>query len=75
MNKDLELYDKLMEVTIECEEDLDKFDSIFKEYGVTQIKYDVDCAFDSCGLDVYYYAVSYIYNGELEMFTGTYEYC
>lgn len=75
MDKSMELYDKLMDISIDCEEDLNKFDDIFKEYGVTQVKYDYGCAFDSCGLDVYYYAVSYVYNNELEMFTGIYECC
>lgn len=75
MNKDMELFDKLIDTRIDGEEDLNKLESIFKEYNVNQFKIDNNCAFDSTGLDVYYYAVSYIYEGELEMFTGTYEYC
>lgn len=75
MNKGTELFDKLIDTGINCEEDLSKLELIFKEYNVNQFKIDNDCAFDSTGLDVYYYAVSYIYKGELEMFTGVYEYC
>lgn len=75
MNKGTELFDKLIDIGINCEEDLSKLELIFKEYNVNQFKIDNDCAFDSTGLDVYYYAVSYIYKGKLEMFTGVYEYC
>lgn len=75
MDKDTELFDKLIDTRIDCEEDLNKLELIFKEYGVNRFRIDCDSAFDSPGLDVYYYAVSYIYEGELEMFTGIYEYC
>jgi hypothetical protein len=67
------IYDKV--VDINSEEDLDKIEETFKKYNVTEYKIDFDIAYDSCGYDVYYYAVSYIWNNELKMTTGTWESC
>jgi hypothetical protein len=60
-------------VEINSEEDLDKVEEIFEKYSITQYKIDYDCAYDSCGEDVCYYCIAYVYDDELEMVTGTYE--
>ena len=71
------MYEKILnevkEISINCEEDLNKVEEIFLKYNITQFKIDYDIAYDSCGYDVYYYCIAYVYDDELEMITGTHD--
>lgn len=67
----MKIYDKV--VDINCEEDLKKVEEILKRYNVTEYKIDFDIAYDSCGYDVYYFAISYVCDSKLEMATGIWE--
>lgn len=69
------IFDEIVDTPINCEEDLNKIEDIFKKYNITQFKIDCDQAYDSCGYDVYYYCIAYIYDNKLEMISGTWDYC
>lgn len=69
----MKIYDEIIDIN--CEEDLDKVEEILKRYNVTEYKIDCDIAYDSCGYDVYYYSIAYVWNDKLELITGTWESC
>jgi hypothetical protein len=72
---DDKIFDEIVDTAIDCEEDLDKVENIFKKYNITKYKIDCDQAYDSCGYDVYYYCIAYVYDDKLEMITGTWDCC
>lgn len=67
------MYEELLNIEIKCEDDLDKIEDKLNEYNITKYKIDCDIAYDSCGFNAYYYAVSYIYDDKLYLLTGTWE--
>lgn len=73
MNKQTKLKEELLLIEINKEGDLSKIESKLKEYNISQYKIDCDTAYDSCGYNVYYYAVSYVFENELHMITGTWD--
>lgn len=69
------ILNEIKEIEINCEEDLNKVEETFKKYSITQYKFNYDEAYESCGYDVYYYCIAYVYDDELEMITGTHDCC
>ena len=70
-----ELRRELKAIQVEDEDDIDKITTVLEENGIKEYITDCDIAFESPGIDVYYYAVSFIYNGELALVSGIFESC
>lgn len=67
------LLNEINNVQIECEEDLAKIKGILDREGI-DYELHVDSAFDSPGLEVYYYALSFEREGQIALTSGTFEY-
>lgn len=66
-----EIVSKLREIPITCEEDLDQIEDLLDSLCVTYVS-ELNCAYQTPGCDLYYYAYAFVHDGEIGLFTGSY---
>lgn len=69
-----DIFKMIEEIEISCEEDLTQIDELLDSFGIYYTS-ELDCAYESCGYDVYYYAYAFVYEGVVRLITGTYDIC